>query len=340
MAIQAHIRQQPELVSRAIAAANAADGILPPEGQLVMVGSGSSYNALLAAADTAGPELRPLLHVVGPAAYLRTGRGRTAGTAASVLVLSQSGASTTSVAAAEAAADRGVAAAVVTCEAGSPIAGLAVPKLVLSIGGEPIGPKTKGFTATLAAVLALVARRDGRLLPPFSPEALAALIGAADGAALDLAGSLADLDHLVVAGSGRFLGIALEASLKITEVAGLPAAGFETEELLHGRLHGVGPHGLVTMIAADRGEVEIAVATAKAMADRDVRVRLLNLTSTPTPHDWLRIAAPPAPLDTLAAVVPFQWLAVHLARARGLTPETMRYPGLSAALAIKLAAPR
>lgn len=64
------------------------------------------------------------------------------------------------------------------------------------------------------------------------------------------------------------------------------------------------------------------------------------MTSTPTPHDWLRIDAPAAPLDTLAAVVPFQWLAVHLAQAHGLAPEAMRYPGLSGALAIKLAAPR
>jgi fructoselysine-6-P-deglycase FrlB-like protein len=41
-------------------------------------------------------------------------------------------------------------------------------------------------------------------------------------------------------------------------------------------------------------------------------------------------------LDILYAVVPVQWLAVHLALRRGLRPETMRYPGLSADLAIKL----
>ena len=60
-----------------------------------------------------------------------------------------------------------------------------------------------------------------------------------------LSGELRGLDYLVVSGTGRFFGIALEASLKIAEIAGLPTAGFETEELLHGRLHGLSANGLV-----------------------------------------------------------------------------------------------
>ena len=155
-----------------------------------------------------------------------------------------------------------------------------------------------------------------------------------------MSGELRGLDYLVVSGTGRFFGIALEASLKIAEIAGLPTAGFETEELLHGRLHGLSANGLVVMIAGDAGELEIAVATTRAMAERDVRVLVLNMTGSPSPWDWLQITGVGrAPMDTLAAIVPFQWLAVHLALGRGMVPELMRYPGLSAALAIKSKGP-
>jgi fructoselysine-6-P-deglycase FrlB-like protein len=44
----------------------------------------------------------------------------------------------------------------------------------------------------------------------------------------------------------------------------------------------------------------------------------------------------PPPWDSLALIIPFQWLAVGLAEARGLRPETMRYGALSRDFAIKL----
>jgi glucosamine 6-phosphate synthetase-like amidotransferase/phosphosugar isomerase protein len=46
-------------------------------------------------------------------------------------------------------------------------------------------------------------------------------------------------------------------------------------------------------------------------------------------------ANPLAELDLLSAVVPFQLLAWHLAREKGIIPEKMRYPGLSQKLGIK-----
>jgi glucosamine 6-phosphate synthetase-like amidotransferase/phosphosugar isomerase protein len=40
-------------------------------------------------------------------------------------------------------------------------------------------------------------------------------------------------------------------------------------------------------------------------------------------------------LDLLNAIVPFQLLAWHLAREKGIVPEKMRYAGLSQKLHIK-----
>src|SRR5262249_48801651 len=119
---------------------------------------------------------------------------------------------------------------------------------------------------------------------------------------------------------------------------GLPAAGFSIEEALHGRLHGLGPRSIGLLIAADAGELAIASRTAEAMGERGVTVRILNLCDRPSPFDWTRLAPLPAPLDTVTAILPFQWLAVALALRRGLDPDAMRYPGLSRALDIKLVA--
>jgi hypothetical protein len=44
---------------------------------------------------------------------------------------------------------------------------------------------------------------------------------------------------------------------------------------------------------------------------------------------------PPAPWSAVGLVLPFQWLAVLLAEARGLVPEAMRHGAITRELAIK-----
>jgi glucosamine--fructose-6-phosphate aminotransferase (isomerizing) len=334
MLVSAFIRQQPD---RLAATLRDAAGILAgwnpgPHDGLMLVGSGSSMNALLAT--------RPPGHdvqVLGPGAFLqalRTGLG----TRPLVVVLSQSGHSTTSVAAAEAAMAAGLPTLLITAEAASPIALLPLPRLLLPIGPEPIGPKTKGFTASLGALIALVAHRAGRALPPFDATLLAAVVGGTAAPAAALAATLDAADYLMVTGQGRLFGIALEASLKIAEIAGLPTTAFEPEEALHGRLHGMTSRSLGLLIAGDDAAREEAARIATAMAGRGVGIRILNLTGRATAFDWCEgVAWPAAPFDLAAAIIPFQWLAVALAERRGMAPEAMRYPGLSADLSIKLA---
>jgi fructoselysine-6-P-deglycase FrlB-like protein len=339
MGVREYIREQPAVICAALVAVSRESISVEIAGGAVLVGSGSSFNALTVGVASVTAARRAALRVVGPQAYLRE-IAEASVAPVPVIVLSQSGASTTSIEAATAAAASGAPVLVLTCEPESPIAQLALPKCVLPIGGEPIGPKTKGFTATLAGVLAVLSNADERVLPEFPADDFASLVDESEQASSMLCEDLHNLDYLVVSGSGRFFGIALEASLKVAEIAGFPTSGLETEELLHGRLHGLGPSSLVIMIAGDAGELTLATATANAMAQRDVRVLVLNMTDTPSRWDWLQVdSAGYVPMDTLAAIVPFQWLAVHLALARGMVPEAMRYPGLSAALAIKSKVP-
>jgi fructoselysine-6-P-deglycase FrlB-like protein len=208
--------------------------------------------------------------------------------------------------------------------------------ILLPIGEEPIGPKTKGFTASIAACFLLAASLAARSLPALSAGIASEVLRAAAKAVSVLLGSAVLPSYIVITGSGRHFGVALEASLKIAEIAGVATAGFEPEELLHGRLHGTDAGSLVIMIVADEAERDLASHTTVVMAERGVKVVLLNLTAAATPFDWMQIDAEAlAPLDTILASIPFQRLAVDLALRRKMIPDAMTYPGLSKALAIK-----
>jgi len=335
MAVSAYIRQQPDRLAATLRdAAGMLAGWDPgPHDGLILVGSGSSMNALLATRP-AGREVQ----VTGPGAFLQAMR-RGLDTRPLVVVMSQSGRSSTSVAAAEAAMVAGLPTLLITAEAASPIAQLPLPRILLPIGPEPIGPKTKGFTASLGAMVALGAHLAGLPVPQPDAAAMTAVVDGSAAPAATLAATLDAADYLLVTGHGHMFGIALEASLKIAEIAGLPTAAFEPEEALHGRLHGMTPQSLGLLIASNAAELAESARIATAMAARGVRIRILNLAGPPSHYDWCGgLAWPASPLDIAAAIIPFQWLAVALAERRGMAPEAMRYPGLSADLAIKLPA--
>ncbi len=352
MLIRDYIGEQAHAIAETMEAARGALSTWRPPvyDEILLTGSGSSLNALQIVMPVLRAATGRFVEVVNPAVLLHefTSGGRDRAGTPLLVVLSQSGTSTTSVEIAGAGQARGWPILVVTADPESPIARAMGPSsgersgqrpmalVSMVIGAESIGPKTKGFTASVAACLAVAERLSSRRFEGFSGKSLERRIVSAWTDASRLVESAGVPDYVIVAGSGPFFGVALEASLKLSEIAGLPAAGFETEELLHGRLHGAGPSSLSIMIAADDEERVVASRAATVMAERGVRVSVLNLTDTPTPFDWgAPGCAQPAPFDALEAIVPFQCLAVEFALATGLVPENMRYPSLSRYLAIK-----
>jgi fructoselysine-6-P-deglycase FrlB-like protein len=335
MSIETFMAEQGELIAKTLerADATAFAKVVLDYDRVLLVGSGSSLNALTIVRHWLQMTIRRPVEVINPAVLLRdieTIFGNPL-----VVILSQSGTSSTSIEAGRVVWQRGWQVVVITADPQSPIGVLGLPMILLPIGEEPIGPKTKGFTASIAACFRFAAGLAERNLPAL-PSALAdATLGASRKSVQALIREKLP-SYIVITGSGRHFGVALEASLKIAEIAGVPTAGFEPEELLHGRLHGTDADSLVIMIVADDEERNLASHTAVVMADRDVRVVLLNLTGTPTPYDWQQIdASAVAPLDTILASIPFQRLAVDLALRRKMVPDAMTYPGLSKALAIK-----
>lgn len=333
--IDGFIRAQAQIVPATIAAVRRRlrELAVPPARHLVLVGSGTSLNAL----TVAKPALEAggaFVEVLNPGAFLQ--RGPVLGPEALIVALSQTGTSETTVAAVRRVQDSGRTCLTITAEADSPIGQVATAKIVIPVGPEPVGPKTKGYGASLAALAELVAALAGQVGQDVTEAALAELIEAAATPAFSLAAELDAVDGLLFTGEGRHFGTALEASLKIAEMTGVPAAAFPTEEAMHGRFHGLTAKSLCVMIVADTAERELAAHAAGVMASLGVRILILNLTDEPTPFDWLRLDRLAAPYDALAAIVPVQRLAQAMAARRGIPPHLMRFPGLSKKLGIKI----
>lgn len=210
--------------------------------------------------------------------------------------------------------------------------------LVVAGGGTSrAAVMTKTFSSTLAAAILLVAStvRDDAV-----GEASIGLLRAADHAerALelaepvveDIAAELRETEHIYVVGAGCAFAGALEAALKLKEIAIVHAEASETWEMASGPATIVGPASAVVSLSPfgagkaatddvvrhcrDWGATIVEVAEGRSVADS----RLLEI---------------PAGVDdrfaALSLVPPVALLAVALARLRGATPDrptwTQRY---------------
>jgi glucosamine--fructose-6-phosphate aminotransferase (isomerizing) len=202
--------------------------------------------------------------------------------------------------------------------------------VILSAGGPSGVPvMTKTFSSTLTATILLVTAAIGydALL-----EAAAGLRLAADHAERaiadawpvveKLAAELADAEHIFVVGGGLAHPAALEAALKLKEMALVHAEASETWEMASGPATIVGPGSVVISLAPG--------GAARAATDDVVRhcrewgARVIEVAPDRAVADS-RFLAVPADVDErfapLTLVPPVALLAYVLAGLRGATPD-------------------
>ncbi|RIH81084.1 Glutamine--fructose-6-phosphate aminotransferase [isomerizing] [Meiothermus luteus] len=209
----------------------------------------------------------------------------------------------------------------------SPLARAAEVVLPLHAGEERAVAATKSFLAMLAATVHLLAHllEESRLRSalPLLPEALHR--------ALEAGGELAyleDAEDLFVLGRGFAYPVALEAALKLKEVASLHAEGFSAAEFLHGPQALLEP-GFPVLALAQRDEaLEGLLATLEGLRAKGAHLLVLS----PEP-DALALAHTPlsVPVASQPELTPlllaqaFYPKAEALARARGLDPDRPRH---------------
>lgn len=294
-----------------------------------VIGNGTSYHSSLAAATLYGRHAAPGDPVVVP---MTAGAFRTYPPALAegdaIVGISASGEFRDVVAVAETWRDRVPVVGIVHVP-GSTLTRIATDVVMSGGGPSDVPVMTKTFSATLVATEVLLLDLLGG---DRADAAIAEIVRAADHAEAaiaaaaplieELATQLVDAEHLFVVGSGLASIAAMEAALKLKEMAIVHAEGTETWEMASGAATIVGPDTVVVALAPDgpgRPATGDFVVHAAAWGARVIEVGPTSLapgsTLLPLPADAIEDHAP------LTAVPPIALLAFALARRRGFDPD-------------------
>jgi glucosamine--fructose-6-phosphate aminotransferase (isomerizing) len=200
---------------------------------------------------------------------------------------------------------------------------------------------TVGYLSPILAATAVAAHIVGATVDPQAARTLLAsgLSPDAVRATERLAAALADVDRLIVVGSGVDRPAARELVLKVEEGAHLPAAMRDLETLLHGHLAGMDARTGLVLMLTDSAQADARVARSegalRAVAEFGVRAGAIlaavyadRVPATLTPAGRLIVPAaselPAASASLVGSAVPLQLLTERLAVARGVNPDPIR----------------
>lgn len=246
-----------------------------------------------------------------------------------VIAISQSGQSPDLLAVAESARDQGAATLAVTNDPDSPLAGLCRNVIPLHAGPERSVAATKSYTAQLMALAMLsAALADNDSLSKELervPELVERAMSTED-AATRATETLREATRCVVIGRGFDYATAQEIALKLKELAAVAAEPYSAADFMHGPLAMVEagfPALLVAPSGATFGEM---AGLARRLVALGVEVVAISDRLELLPEEVVGVPMPEAAETTtpFVAVVPGQFLALHLSLARGLDPDRPR----------------
>jgi glutamine---fructose-6-phosphate transaminase (isomerizing) len=200
---------------------------------------------------------------------------------------------------------------------------------------------TVGYLSPIVAAIAVAGSPDGALDPNEVRSILAAALAPEVVAATEAtAGALAELDRIVVIGSGVDRIAARELVLKIEEGTHMPAAFRDVETLLHGHLAGMDERTGVVVMGADGAERDARARRIRQglQATRELGVPVGAIMSSGyaaaistdlTPAGRIVVGDRVSDLGTqavalLTTTIPLQLLTERMARVRGVNPDPIR----------------
>lgn len=310
--------------------------------EVLLLGCGTSRNAsvaLAAAFDAAGP---CRVWEANAFEWTEYAGGRDL-TRTLVVAISQSGESTATIAALGRAKSAGAITFAVTANPAGSLARAADVVLLTHCADEPPGPKTKGFLGALAVgqrlltwlqarvagdgVGAAATARPATWAPPVSLVERALRVNRAP--ARRAAEIVVDAAPLVVVGGGPALGVAMEAALKLQEIAKLHAVAYEVEEAMHGPVYAMDGRA-VAIVIAQQGP-SLAKVQRFVAGFEQVGASTILVGPAASTFAGARYALTTPEWDERTSMmllaVPLQLLAVEAARFRGV-PQGNPYPQL------------
>ncbi len=354
------IYEQPEALERTLRLYLAGEGLKPdfaavlagwpnPQGEILIAASGSSRHSGLYAEILLEDLCGLAVDVEYASEYsCRGGQGANDLRHPSVLVLSQSGETSDTLAALDEASVRGQKTLAITNAAASTMAHEADVSMPLAAGVEKAIPATKSFTCQLA-VLYLLALYEGARLGRMDAaalmthiEELRALPGRIaaqlDGWRAQMAGLASKYQTaatFLYLGRGIHYAIAREGALKLKEASYVHAEGYPTGELKHGPNALVSDRvPLVVLATVDRAlEASVARYEKTLQLLRDMKAqgaKVIGLANAGDREvaglvsDYVEVEPASEYLLPLAEVVPLQLFAYFMALERGVDVDRPR----------------
>ncbi len=246
-----------------------------------------------------------------------------------VIGISQSGQSPDIVSVIEEARQQGAPTIAITNDLDSPLAHAAEYQISLGVGIEHSVAATKTYTAQLTALalLALSLKKTPIQLDELQavPDALAQALES-EPQASEAARILAGADHTLFIGRGFNYSTAWEVSLKCKELAHIQAEAYSSADFLHGPIALVrqgSPVGIISIGDTFREELNNLAATLRERGAHLITFGDQPMEGALAGQD-LFVPLPaslPEWLSPIAAILPGQLLAYHLARSRGYDPD-------------------
>jgi len=354
------IYEQPEALRRTLDLYLTKDGLNPevakrladwlsPSGEILIAASGSSRHTGLAAEILLEDLCGLAVDVEYASEYCcRGGSSQSGARQPSVLVLSQSGETSDTLAALREALNRGQKTLAITNAAHSTMANEAVISMPLAAGVERAIPATKSFTCQLA-VLYLLALFEGARLGRMDAATLSghindlSAVGNSIAEQLDgwkeqmaaLAAKYKNASTFLFLGRGIHYAIAREGALKLKEASYVHAEGYPTGELKHGPNALVSDRVPLVVIATVDRALESSVLryekTLQLLRDMKAQgARVIALANTGDEEvagivsDCVWVKPAPEYLLPISEVVPLQLFSYFMALEHGVDVDRPR----------------
>jgi glutamine---fructose-6-phosphate transaminase (isomerizing) len=258
-----------------------------------------------------------------------------------VVAITQSGETTDTLAAVEAAQDFGGRVLAVTNTQGSLITREADAVLLTKAGPEICVASTKTFLAQVAALdlLALELARTRDTVPERellklgrdlrrAPEKVEETLGLLEGRVEEAAHVFEGARCALFLGRGPSYPVALEGALKLKEISYLPAEGYPAGEMKHGPIALVDENCPVVAVLGEGLVREKTLSNVEETLARGAHVLTIAREDDKAARRISRVVLPvpyaPEMLDALVLSVPLQLLAYRVAKNRGLDVDKPR----------------
>jgi len=307
--------------------------------RVTIVGCGTSYHAALLGKDAIERLARIPVEVAVASEYRYADPIVDEKTL--VVAITQSGETTDTLAAVEAAQDFGGRVLAVTNTQGSLITREADAVLLTKAGPEICVASTKTFLAQVAALdlLALELARTRATVPKGellrlgrdlrrAPEKVEETLGLLEGRVEEAAHVFEGARCALFLGRGPSYPVALEGALKLKEISYLPAEGYPAGEMKHGPIALVDENCPVVAVLGEGLVREKTLSNVEETLARGAHVLTIAREDDKAARRISRVVLPvpyaPEMLDALVLSVPLQLLAYRVAKNRGLDVDKPR----------------